>query len=106
MGKPIYNPYGMDPGFRATYDPYYDCENDEDVICPKCGAKILHGSIKCPACGEKITWNICPECGEKIECNVEELQKKKRKKKREKIISWAIYAIGTIIFIAVMWRII
>ncbi len=51
MGKPVFNPYGMDPGFRSTYDPYN--EEEKIVICPKCGAEIPDGETKCPKCGKK-----------------------------------------------------
>ena len=29
MGKPVSNPYGNDPGFRATYDPYAEEEQTD-----------------------------------------------------------------------------
>lgn len=51
MGKPVFNPYGMDPGFRSTYDPYN--EEEKIVICPKCGAEIPNGETECPECGKK-----------------------------------------------------
>lgn len=33
MGKPIFNPYGMDPGFRAVYDPYQDEQKSLSMSC-------------------------------------------------------------------------
>ena len=66
MGKPVFNPYGMDPGFRSTYDPYN--EEQKMLFCPKCGAEVSDGEIKCPVCGKEISpdrWSMEEEAREK-----------------------------------------
>ena len=53
MGKPVFNPYGMDPGFRYTDTPD-DERKQPKLLCPKCQAAIPGGSSQCPVCHENV----------------------------------------------------
>lgn len=53
MGKPVFNPYGMDPGFRYM-DTTAGDKKKRGINCPKCQSKIPYGSCKCPVCNENV----------------------------------------------------